>query len=117
VDATEGNVDAAGCRVFRRKGVVCAMVVDYAYADVHRVDVDARLDACASSVPEPSRQEAVLFVKVWVLEKFLMVLHKSQVLDRSHPQARCQHRTGSLLRKISALTNRLVIRIKTGVIA
>ena len=114
MDAKEGDVDAAGCRVFRRKGVVCALVVDY--ADVHRVDV------CASGVPEHSRQEAVLFVKILVkkfltVEKFLTVLHKLQVLDRSHSQARCQHRTGSLLRQISALTNRLVIRIKTGVIA
>ena len=116
MDVTAGNADAEECRVFRREGVVCALVVDYAYADVHRVDVDARLDACASSVPEHSRQEAVLFVKIW-MEKFLTVLHKSQVLDRSHSQARCQHRTGSLLRQISALTNRLMIRIKTGVIA
>ena len=116
MDAKEANGDAAGCRVFRRKGVMCVLVVDYAYADVHRVDVDVRLDACVSGVPEHSRQEAVLFVKIW-MEKFLTVLHKSQVLDRSHSQARCQHRTGSLLRQISALTNRLVIRIKTGVIA
>ena len=84
VDAKEGIADAAGCRAFRHIGLVCVLVVDYAYADVHRVDADVhQVDVCASSVPEPSRQEAILLVKVWV-KKFLTMLHKSQVMDRNH---------------------------------